>query len=99
MKIVWSNTAINDMQRIKEYISQDSPYYALAFIKKLFETTKRTAAFPQIGRIVPEFNCADIRELIYRNYRIIYHLQNDIITVLTVIHGARLIKDDALNNE
>jgi len=99
MKIHWSNTSINDMQQIKEYIGQGSPHYAFVFINRLFETVKKAASFPQIGRKVPEFNHDNIRELIYRNYRIIYHLQDDVITVLTVIHGARILNNDTFNNE
>jgi plasmid stabilization system protein ParE len=87
------------MQQIKDCIGQGSPHYALVFINKLFETAKKAAAFPQIGRKVPEFDRDDIRELIYRNYRIIYHLQDDVITILTVIHGTRILKGDTLNND
>lgn len=99
MKIHWSNTSINDMQQIKNYISQGSPHYALVFINKLFDTAKKVTSFPQLGRKVPEINREDIREIIYRNYRIIYHLQDDVITILSVIHGVRILKSDTLNNE
>jgi plasmid stabilization system protein ParE len=87
------------MQQIKNYIGQGSPYYAVIFINKLFETAKKAVSFPLIGRIVPEFNREDIRELIYRNYRIIYHLGDNVITILTVIHGARILKTDTINYE
>ncbi|HKB68739.1 MAG TPA: type II toxin-antitoxin system RelE/ParE family toxin [Pyrinomonadaceae bacterium] len=42
-----------------------------------------------VGRIVPEKNDENVRELIYQNYRIIYRIKRDQIELLTVIHGAR----------
>jgi plasmid stabilization system protein ParE len=45
------------------------------------------------GRIVPEFEDAQIREVIEGNYRIIYFLENEnIIKIIRVYHGARLLK-------
>ena len=44
---------------------------------------------PLIGRIVPEFNRQDLREVIFRGYRIVYLVQSDEVLVLRVVHGAR----------
>lgn len=98
MKFSWSNTSINDLQQIKTYISQGSPHYALVFISNIFHATKKLNIFPLSGRITPEFNREDIREIIFRNYRIIYHLQNETITILTVIHGARILNSDTFDS-
>jgi plasmid stabilization system protein ParE len=35
MKIIWTDTAINDLKGIKEYISRDSEYYATQIIDKI----------------------------------------------------------------
>ncbi len=40
------------------------------------------------GRAVPEFAREDLRELIIQNYRVVYRVSNDRITVLAVLHGA-----------
>ena len=42
-----------------------------------------------MGRSVPEFGRPDLHELIHRKYRIVYLLQDDTITILRVVHGAR----------
>ena len=97
MRIQWSETSINDLLQIKEYISIGSPHYANIFINRIFAITKKSSTFPQIGRKVPEMNRDDIREVIFRNYRIIYHLEDSLITVLTVIHGARNLQSDTIN--
>jgi toxin ParE1/3/4 len=45
--------------------------------------------FPRLGRVAPEADEETIRELLYQNYRIIYRIKNELIEVLTVIHGRR----------
>jgi plasmid stabilization system protein ParE len=47
---------------------------------------------PQIGRIVPELYQTDIRELMYKNYRIVYKLKSQDIDMLTVFEGHRLLE-------
>ncbi len=54
-----------------------------------FPRTERLANHPKLGRVVPEADQDDIRELLSQNYRIIYRAANDRIEVLSVIHGAR----------
>jgi len=39
--------------------------------------------------MVPEFNRTDLRELIFRDYRIVYLVQNDEVFILRVVHGSR----------
>ncbi len=47
------------------------------------------ATFPFSGRMVPEFEQNDLRELIQRPYRIVYLAKEDVVTILRVVHGAR----------
>ncbi len=49
------------------------------------------AGNPFSGRMVPEYQVDDIRELIEKPYRIIYRVKKDQIDVLAIIHGARLL--------
>ena len=44
------------------------------------------------GRTVPEIGNPNIRELIYRGYRIVYRLNGDRIEILTVFEGHRLLR-------
>ena len=45
---------------------------------------------PELGRIVPELELENIRELIEGNYRIIYRKsEKQIIEILTIHHSAR----------
>jgi len=88
-KLIWTEPAVDDLQGIFDFISKDSEYYARIFISKLMDTTEKLIQLPEIGRMVPEYNRKDIRELIFQNYRIIYKLEENRILILTVIHGKR----------
>jgi plasmid stabilization system protein ParE len=44
-----------------------------------------------MGRIVPELDEANIRELILRNYRIIYRISGDTLQIVRLFHGSRIM--------
>ena len=67
----------------------DSKYYANIFVSKIVVSAKKIVVFPGMGRVVPEFNIKNIREIILKNYRIIYKIKKSEISILTVIHGSR----------
>ena len=94
-KIIWSPSSLNDLSKIHEYISNDSPNQANKFINKIIEYSEKLVVFPKIGKIVKEYNNDNIREIICKSYRIIYRIVNKLeIRILGVIHGARDWKPD-----
>lgn len=90
-QIVWSSTAIEDVEAIATYISRDSSAYAAAVVQKILDVTRNLINFPFSGRIVPELKEDTIREKFAYNYRIIYRIENDTITIASVIHGKRIL--------
>lgn len=89
-RIIWSEEAWSDLESIIEYISRDSEYYAVNFVNKIIDLVEILKTFPKSGRVVPEYNNPEMREIIYKNYRIIYKLSKNIIEILTVFHGSKL---------
>ena len=59
------------------------------------KATKRLASFPRSGRIVPELDRDDVREVV-GDFRVMYRLLPNEIEVQLVIHGARLVKPSDL---
>lgn len=88
-QIRWSLTASTDLQEIEDFIARDSVFHAVTFVDCIVESTATLLKTPHIGRVVPEFNRQDLREVIFRGYRIVYLVQNDEILILRVVHGAR----------
>ena len=90
-QIVLSPSARADLRDIVRYISFDAPDKAFRFGQFLVSHTKVLARFPELGRIVPEFEEAFIREIIVRSYRIVYRLDHSkhLIEVIRFWHAAR----------
>lgn len=94
VKIIWTETAIQDIQDIAEYIAKDSVRYAEITAMELFEAVDILEKLPKAGVKVPEFDEESIRQLIRGNYRIVYFIINDFrIDILTVHNTARLLKN------
>jgi len=91
VKIIWSPLAIDRVAEIAEYIAQDSPNSAQKWVESTFQVVERLEKFPKSGRIVPEIMQDDFREIIHGNYRIIYRLQTEIVSILTVRHGRQIL--------
>jgi toxin ParE1/3/4 len=87
--IHWSNKVFDDILHIKEYLALSSEVLAEKFIDKVFEKVEVLKTFPNIGKMVLEFNRKDIRELIYKQYRIVYRIKSEgKITILTIQHSS-----------
>lgn len=94
MNVHWTNNAIEHLANIYEYIALNSPTYAKQMVDRITRRSSQIAGQPYSGRMVPEYQAEDIRELIENPYRIIYRVKQDQIDVLAVIHGARLLPDE-----
>ncbi|MBH0201473.1 MAG: type II toxin-antitoxin system RelE/ParE family toxin [Nitrospira sp.] len=88
-QVRWSLTAGTDLQEIEDFIARDSVLHAITFVDYIVESAETFLKTPLIGRVVPEFNRQDLREVIFRGYRIVYLVQNDEVLILRVVHGAR----------
>ena len=95
-EVRWTPQAAEDLESIAEFIAEDSPHYARLLVIDILQAISHLIDFPRSGRIVPELNDPIIREIILGNYRIVYRLRDEIVEILTVYHGARLIDPSRL---
>jgi toxin ParE1/3/4 len=93
VEVIWTIQSIEDIENIAAYIAKDSEKYAQIQVQDFFEATKTLEEFPKAGRVVPELNNKDIRELIVGFFRVIYHIiSKEKIEVIAVHHSYRLLK-------
>ena len=97
LTLEWSEEALEDIESIAAYIEKDSLTYAKSVISKFFEKAEILQDFSELGRKVPEFNDATIREIYVYSYRHIYKLSKDKILFVAVIHGKRLLENHQQN--
>ena len=83
VKVIWSPLARDNLKLIYEYISEESFDLAKNIIESIVERTKNLSEFPSMGRIVPELQEPNIRELIFKGYRMIYHYDNIDVKIST----------------
>jgi len=88
-KVIWSPTAIEDVDSIAEYIARDSIDQASLFVIRLIGVTDRLQDFPSSGRIIPEIGNPGCREIIYGSYRIMYRVYEDAVWITGIVHGSR----------
>ena len=96
MRLRWTDRARRDLLSIGRYIAQDNPSAARQWVERLRQRTRQAAARPLAGRVVPELQRKDVREVFLRNYRIVYRVRRGTVDVLTVFEGHRLLEADTL---
>ena len=94
MKVIWSKESLDNWLEIENYISQDSPEMAIEFTDYLNEKTKYLKDNPKIGRVVRELSKSNYRELIIKNYRLVYRVEAEEISIVTVFESHRLFPLD-----
>jgi len=88
-KIRWTVGARRDLHEIINYIADDSPAYAINFAERIILAVDRLETFPKLGRIVPEYQDTNVRELIVGNYRVVYRIQGNHIGIAAIAHASR----------
>ncbi|MBM3861198.1 MAG: type II toxin-antitoxin system RelE/ParE family toxin [Verrucomicrobia bacterium] len=94
MNVHWTGTAQQHLDTIHSYIAQNSPEYAKRMVDRLTRRSQQIGLFPQSGRVVPEYQIEQIREVLEDPYRIIYYIKPDQVDVLAVIHTARNVLEE-----
>jgi toxin ParE1/3/4 len=91
--ITWSPQSLRDLEAIRAYISQDSPRYAALVVQRIVASVERLEAFPESGRVVPELNNPEIREIIVRPYRVVYRHRPGAVQIATVFRSSRQLPE------
>ena len=89
--IRWSPRAFADLVALGDFIARDNPEAARTWVDKLRNRFETAAESPLAGRKVPEFRLDEVREVFVRTYRLVYRVDSEGITVLTIIEGHRTL--------
>ena len=90
-KIVWTLRSREDLRDIAAFIAKDNPPAALKLGDLIFARVDTLEKFPELGRVVPERNQPNLREIVVKNYRVVYRVRHKdkLLEILRVWHGAR----------
>jgi len=95
--VFWTDRAFEHLAGVGAYVSRTSEAYAERVVDRLVGRSEQLAAHPYSGRIVPEYERAEVREVIERPYRVLYRVREDVgrVEVLAVLHGRRELPAEA----
>jgi toxin ParE1/3/4 len=88
-RLIWSTRARAELKAITDYIKRDSKASAETVVTKLTKEVRRLKEFPFSGRVVPEWEKLSFREVIVYDYRVVYKLGPDSVSILAIIHSRR----------
>ena len=91
--ITFAASAVKDLEALRTwYAEQQAPAVGERLIKEVISRVEKLAGFPQSGRIVPEFGIANLREVVYSPFRIVYRLDGNRVRIVRVWRSERLLK-------
>lgn len=87
--------AVDDLVSISDWIANDNPASADAFIRKLDQNILKLRNHPFLGRIPRDEKLKDFgyRVLIIESYLVFYMVRNKTVEIHRVIHGSRKLDD------
>ena len=92
-QVIWAQAAQEDLDAAAAYIQRDSSAYAASFVIRALAVGRSLMEFAERGRMVPEFLDKNVREVFIDNYRFIYRIGGERISILALIHGKRDFRD------
>ena len=95
MTLHWSDRAVRDLDSIHAYIASDNPYAARRWVAHLWSEAQQLESSPRIGRVVPELQREEIRELLIGNYRIVYKVGEKKVDILTIFERHRRFPEES----
>ena len=100
-KVIFAPQAGRDLEAIVGYIARNAgAEVAERFGLQLVDKALSLATFPERGRVVPELG-VPFREIIFRSYRIVYRLSQELVEVIRFWHASRgvpQIDSDSFNS-
>ena len=88
MKVVWFESAIQDLVCVRQYISQDNPMAARNVVAKIGEAVSMLTTHPGIGR---PGRVTGTKEMVVdqTQYILPYRVRDNRIEILRVLHSSK----------
>ncbi len=88
-QIVWTRRASIQFENAQLHISEEAPFAANAFIDRVLEMVDELLRYPQIGRMIPEYENPRFRERVFGHYRLMYTFEDSVVRILALFHDAQ----------
>ena len=88
MRLVFRPEAEADLVEIYDYIAEDSPVQAGKFVALIRSKCEPLRQYPQMGRSRDDLR-PGLRSLTVERYLMIYRALEDVVEIVSVVHGSR----------
>lgn len=90
-EVIWTIKAVEQVEQIGSFIEKDSAFQARRVVQLIIKETRKLKEHARIGKMIPEVQEDQYREIRVFSYRILYKIPDeDRIAIVGVIHGYRL---------
>ncbi len=99
LTLVWTDSALADLDSIADYIALDNFDAARKLVQRVFDRVEQLADHPLSGPPVPELGDSRYRQLVETPCRVFYRhdAERQIVYLLHVMRSERLFRADRLD--
>lgn len=91
--VSFAASALADLESILAYYSNEGvPETGSRIVAEIVALVERLGSYPLSGRVVPEFDLKNLREVIHPPFRIIYRSDRKRVRIVRVWRSERLLK-------
>jgi plasmid stabilization system protein ParE len=96
IRVLWTEQASQRLVEIEAFVVKDDAAAASRLVDRLIERGDALSKYSDRGRRLPELPRSGLRELVVGNYRLVYRRSEEVIEILTVFEGHRLLRPQEL---
>ncbi|MEZ8747368.1 type II toxin-antitoxin system RelE/ParE family toxin [Vibrio sp. 10N.286.49.E1] len=98
-EVIWSEPALSDLNDIAEYIALENLVAAKQLVRNIFDKVERLSDFPESGRLSPELEHFNYREVVVNPCRVFYKQEGDKVYILFLMRAERDLRRFLLSKQ
>jgi plasmid stabilization system protein ParE len=88
-RVIWTERAVASVDDAVAFVGADSPTAAERLLIRILDSAESLSELTERGRIVPEIDDPQVRELIIPPYRLVYQYDESQVQLLALLHSAQ----------
>jgi len=89
VEIVWTETALNDLDAIADYVAFDKPEAARALVQRIIAHVEELAVHPDSGSKPAELSASRYRQIVESPCSVLYRCEGNTLYIVYVMRGGR----------
>ncbi len=88
-QVIWTEGARRELDAAITFVAEESLEGAISLLDDILNSTDSLHSMPDRGRVVPERDDPRVRELLVGPYRLLYHVDESKVHILSMLHQRR----------